>query len=415
MAAAPKGPRCKMKYTTLLFLSLLALISQGCTNDPPKEYPPAPMTPLYSAKLSWAKLHSPIGVDKYSWLVPAVNKTAVYVAERNGTVSKLDINTGKTLWRKKTDFRFSAGPVLGDNTLYAGTSKAIVVAMSAETGKIKWQQDVSSEILVPPLIKNDHLFVRTNDGKVFGLRARDGKIFWSYDRNVPALTLRGNSPLLAFEDNVIVGFANGRLISLSMLDGKTNWETAISLPKGRTELERIVDIDGELSEKNGILYVSSFNGKTAAVDARSGSIIWTRDLPSNLGAMIDDKNVYLTDARGQIWALDKNSGSTLWKQDKLEGRANTRPLIFDNKLVVGDVMGELYWLSLSDGRILGHLPYDRASKLSGATSYVDEIEDDSYFVPRRPDTAVIFEPRVSNNHLIVTYQNGITASVQMAH
>jgi len=391
------------------------LFSQGCANDPPKIYPPAPVTPEYSAKLDWAKLRTPVGVDKYSWLVPATSKSTVYIAERNGLISGFKLDGGSSVWQQQTPYRFSAGPTLFNDVLYLGTNKAELIAFDANSGEILWHQQLSSEILVPPQLSTDRIIVRSNDGRVIGLRVKDGKVVWSYDRNVPALSLRGNSTPLIYGESVIAGFANGRLISLSLLDGKTNWETTVSLPKGRTELERMVDIDGPLFEKDGIIYVSAFNGKTAAVNASTGSIFWTRDIASHLGAVADDNNVYLTDVKGQVWALDKNSGSTLWMQNKLEERTNTRPLVHDNKLVIGDALGEIYWLSLTDGRLLGHLPHDKASKLSGATYYVDEIDTDSYFIPRREETAVIFEPKPVNNRLVITYQNGVVASILAAN
>lgn len=405
------GARKRSKMKILVALIALAILIQGCASDPPKVYPPAPVTAEYPVKLSWANLHNPVGVDRYSWLVPAVTSKSIFVAQRNGELLSLNLENGAPLWQQQTSYRFSAGPALHDEVLFAGTRKAELIAFSAKNGEVLWTQLLSSEILVPPLISGERIIVRSNDGKVYGLRVKDGRITWVYDRNVPALTLRGNSIPVVHDENVIIGFANGRLISLSIMDGKTNWETAITLPRGRTELERMVDIDGPLVMDNGIVYVAAYNGKVAAVSATTGSISWTREISSHLGATVLGDNLFLTDVSGKIWALNKDSGSTLWMQDKLQERASTRPIMINNQLIVGDALGELYWLSASDGRLLGHFPHNEPSKASGATWYIDEIDAAHFFPPRREDTALIFEPRYIDKKLVVTYQNGVLATV----
>lgn len=402
-----------MKQRCLWFLGFAMLMLQACTSDPPKVYPPAPLSAEYPAKLSWANLNTPIGVDRYSRLTPAVENDTIFLAERNGNVSALKLNNGKPLWTRETGFRFSAGVTLHDNVLYAGTSKAELIALNANDGNVVWTQALSSEVLVPAVVKGERIIVRSNDGKVYGLRTKDGKVIWVYDRNVPALSLRGNSVPVIVDTNVIIGFANGRLISLSLLDGKTNWETAIALPRGRTELERMVDIDGALVEEDGVVYVSSYNGKIAAVDAELGSIAWTRDISSHLGVTIKDDNVLLTDVSGKVWSLDKESGATLWMQDKLTERATTRPVVVQDKILIGDALGELYWLSVTDGRLLGHFPHDKPSKASGATWVIDELDDYRFETPRPEAKAVVYEPQQVNSHILVTYQNGILASISL--
>ncbi len=403
-----------MKYNTLVWLGLLAglLGLQGCANDPAKVYPAAPATTEYPATLSWATLNTPLGVDRYSQLVPAVSEKMVFVAQRNGVLSSLELSSGVVSWQQKKPYYFSAGPSLNENTLYLGTSKAEVIAFDAQNGEQRWSQLISSELLVPPIVHGERIIVRSNDGKVYGLRAKDGKIIWVYDRSIPTLTLRGNSLPVIVDDNVIVGFANGRLVSLSLNDGKTNWEATIALPRGRTELERMVDIDAPLVAQDGLIYVAAYNGKVAVITASTGSILWARDISSFLGAEVGQKNVYLTDAKGKVWALDKENGATLWMQDKLAGRVSTRPLVVQDKILVGDVRGELYWLSSTDGRLLGHFPYDRAAKASGASWVIDELNGPWYETQRKEATAVFFEPRLVSNQFIITYQNGVLAAIK---
>jgi len=390
---------------------LLSLFLVACAGDPPKVYKPAPETPDFPVKLSWAHKLTEIGSDKLVRLVPGTNDRFVVVADINGVVSNFDLKTGQLNWEKQFDTKFSAGPVIFDDVVLIGSKTAEVYSVSLATGELHWRQRVSSEVISPPQMQEDRIVAQTNDGKIFGLRAKDGKQVWVYERNVPILSLRGNSTPIIIDDQVVAGFANGKLVSLSVSDGKLNWETTVSLPKGRTELERLVDIDGPLVFKNGLIFASAYRGKVAAIDAISGRIVWAREMSSHLGVVIDDKLLFVTDSDGRIWALNSESGATLWMQDKLSELASTRPALDGDNLVVGDVTGELYWLSKTDGRLLGHLEHDKPSKLSGATYYVDEIENYENQAERKDETSVIFQPNKNNYSIIVTYQNGILASV----
>ncbi|HFE37576.1 MAG TPA: hypothetical protein ENK06_04025, partial [Gammaproteobacteria bacterium] len=214
------------------------------------------------------------------------------------------------------------------------------------------------------------------------------------------------------DTQVVAGFANGKLVSLSLQDGKLLWEATISLPKGRTELERIIDVDGPVVYKNGVIYVSAYRGRVAAVDASSGDTLWTREMSSHLGVVVDDDLLFITDEAGRVWALNPETGATLWMQDKLAERATTSPAVYRDKLVIGDIGGELYWLDKRDGRLLGHLDYDQVSKFSGATLIGDELDGKE---PEKEPTAVVFQPDVVAGNVLVTYQNGILASISTSN
>lgn len=381
----------------------------ACSASTEKVYKPAPKSPIYPAKLSWAEKLTELGPDRYARLLPAMTDKFILVADIDGYISAYSPKTGELEWKKQYPTTFSAGPnVYGAITLI-GNKDAEVYAIKTENGELIWKHTVSSEILAPPQLGGDMVVVQTNDGKVFGLRADNGKKVWVYDRSVPVLSLRGNStPAIINDEQVVVGFASGKLVSLSLSDGKLLWETTVALSKGRTELERIVDIDGPIIYQDGVLYVSAYHGRVAAINPTTGGILWTREMSSHLGVVVDDELLFITDAEGRVWALNRESGATLWMQDKLSERANTRPAPYGDNLIIGDVTGELYWLSKADGRLLGHLDHDRVSKFSGATFIGDELGGED--LSNEP-TSVIYQAKVIGQQILVTYQNGILAAI----
>ena len=127
------------------------------------------------------------------------------------------------------------------------------------------------------------------------------------------------------------------------------------MPTGRTEVERLVDLDARFALRDGVIYVVSFQGHLAAVQAVSGDILWSRKFSSFQAIAIDDNALYLSSDDSDLWSIDRRTGSAFWKQDVLHARRITAPSIIGDKLVVADYEGYLHWFGKSDGKLLGRI------------------------------------------------------------
>lgn len=283
----------------------------------------------------------------------SVQPDAVYSADLEGGVYSFDPTAGRTLWRVETGARASAGPSVEGDLVLIGTLDAEVLALKRSDGNRLWRAEVSSEVLAPPTLAGDVVVVRTVDGRLFGLSATDGSRLWSLDRAQPPLTLRGQSAPLAIGTTVVAGLDNGRLIALDARDGKPLWEQAVSAPVGRTELERITDIDARVIPGNEVIYVASYGGDIAAVSLETGDVLWRYALKSYTGLALADDRLIVSDEDGLVWALDAKSGAVLWKQEGLRNRKTSAPAAQSGSVVVGDFEGYLHWLSLKDGSFIG--------------------------------------------------------------
>lgn len=291
--------------------------------------------------------------EQYLKLVPVYADEHIYAAESDGDVSAIDSETGREIWTQDVDIHITGGPGAGENLVLVGTGKADVIALSAENGDILWQSKVSSEVLAAPQIDSGIVVVRTIDGKLFGLNAEDGSRQWVYDRSVPALTLRGTSTPVIANGLVIAGFDEGRLVAVELQSGRLVWETRIALGTGRTDIERMVDIDAEPVIVDGIIYVATFQGRVAALTADGGRIIWAREIPSYAGINVDDRHVYISDDDSAVWALDRSNGNSVWKMEDLLARSVSAPALVGDVVVVGDLEGYLHWLDQESGEIMG--------------------------------------------------------------
>jgi outer membrane protein assembly factor BamB len=251
-----------------------------------------------------------------------------------------------------------------------------------------WQQSVSSEVLAPPQAIQTVVVVRTSDGRLTGLSAENGTQLWSYQRAVPLLSLRGAGEPVIADDKVVAGYANGKLVALSIDDGKVIWEKNVAIPRGRTELERIVDVDATPVIKDGIVYAVAYQGKVAALSLSTGDIDWSRDMSSKAGLdVVVGDSVFITDESSYIWAVQDGSGDALWRQTRLLRRSASAPKVVADNILVGDFEGYLHWISRADGRFVSRI------KIS--------------------DGAIVSQPVVQNDVVYVIANDGKLAAIQI--
>jgi len=290
------------------------------------------------------------GLDKAGrQLRPAYSSGSLYAADYNGLLMAIDAESGRKQWEIKTKLPFTGGPGISGKLLLMGTQDGEVFAFDASTGTQLWSATVTSEVLAPPAESDGIVIVRCIDGRVFGLDADTGQRIWIYDHSVPLLTLRGNAPLLLRAGVVFVGYDGGQVVALRQDDGTLMWEQTLVTTEGRTELERLSDIDGQLVFIASDLLVSSYKNRLASLAADSGRLLWFKDISSATGVTVDRINLTLSDKDGNVWLLDRRNGAESWKHNQLLRRGLTRPVIYGSFVVVGDGEGYLHWINISDG------------------------------------------------------------------
>ncbi len=339
------------RFFTLLILTLLI---SACADDDNLDQP-AELVPFYSKHyldVSWHKSSGAGVEEQYAFLQPLILKNIAVTISRDGVLNIISLKTGDFEQDIELNSIISAG-VGGNETVWLlATRDAHVIAIDAKTRTERWRTRVSSEVLARPQVYQDSVIVRTIDGKILSLDLLSGKTRWQYQRAMPDLTLRGTSEPVIARDRIFAGLADGRLIAISPENGEVIWDVALAIPTGRSEIQRLVDIDGDAELYGRVLYAASFQGRVAAIDVERGQFLWARDFSTHTGVVLDDQFLYSSDDNGHIWALDRLNGATVWKQDKLEHRKLTRPTIIGDYLAVGDFEGYVHLLSRYDGHFI---------------------------------------------------------------
>ena len=168
-----------------------------------------------------------------------------------------------------------------------------------------------------------------------------------------ALTLRGAAAPVVAHDLAISGFDNGRVLAVSLADGSTVWDSPVSPSHGRTELERLNDIDARREGLGDEVFVAGFQGRAAMLALDSGQIWWTRDVSSYRGVDVDDEQMYVSTSHGELVALKRRTGAEVWRNDSLKFRSLSAPAVVGDYVVVADLDGYVHWFDRATGTLAG--------------------------------------------------------------
>ena len=323
--------------------------------EPPN--PPAELEEFkasYNAKIDWSSNAGK--TEKYDY-TPAMDSSAVYSANAAGELYKIDSTNGRQIWRINVGEPISGGVGLGAGIVLVGSNKGNVFAYDAN-GKLIWKAKVSSEVLSVPRYFDGIVIARTGDNHIFGLDATDGSRKWVYERINPALTLRSSVGVVVDSGAVYAGFAGGKLVAIRADNGKLIWEATVAQPKGVTEIERIADITSLPVVDGPLVYAVAYQGKIAAVDRRSGKVVWNRDISSYSGLSAEDGKVLVSHTLGAVYSLDYETGKTFWRQGVLSNRRLTAPLPMSNLIAIGDLEGYVHFLTRDEGKFAARIKLD---------------------------------------------------------
>ncbi len=299
---------------------------------------------------------------------PAISGDTIYAAAADGEVVALDRREGDTRWEQDLEIPLSGGVGVYGDSLFLGSSDGDVIRLDAGSGEVLWKTRLNGEILAAPAADGRVVVVHTLDGKLQGLKFDTGDVIWTYDSNMPVLTVRGSCPPLLQEGVIYAGFASGRVVAFDAPAGGMLWEVRVALPQGRSEIERMVDIDGTMELSDGQLFVASYQGRIMAIEADSGRKLWQQNVSSFSGVSLGFNNVYVADEDGTVFAYHRTGQGLRWQQGALAYRGLSRPTPVSSYVAVGDLEGYVHLLSQVDGEIVGRVEVDddgvRADMLS---------------------------------------------------
>ncbi|KAA3645585.1 MAG: hypothetical protein DWP95_04045, partial [Proteobacteria bacterium] len=194
--------------------------------------------------------------------------------------------------------------------------------------------------------------IRSLDGRIYGLGINNGERQWLFSSEVPNLTLRGTSTPLAKGGRLYVGLDNGDVVALNIMDGVVMWQQNVVNNQGKTEIDRLSDIDGDMGVVATDLYVSSAANKTLAVATESGQLLWRNNHGSSSGVTVSRRFIYLADNNSVVRQIDRSNGELGWVIEDFINRELSRPVFYLGDLVFTDLAGYVHVIDAFTGKIL---------------------------------------------------------------
>ena len=358
----PRGIRWLLAAALVTSLSACSTISgwfEFDDDDDPKQ--PAELVDIEQTikiKKQWSQgVGDGQGLGFYR-IQPVINGDRIFVAAADGDLEAFDKLSGDSLWDVALEVPVSGGVGAYGDALFVGTSDGHVMKLDANSGEVLWTSQLTGEVMSAPQSNGQLVVAHTLDGKLRGLDFATGELLWTYDSNVPVLTLRGSCTPLINRDSVYVGFANGRVLAFDIATGGIIWEVRVAIPQGRSEIERVVDIDGSLALQGNELFAASYQGRVVAIDVTEGRKLWQNNVSSFSGVSQGFGNVYVADADGTVYAFQRTGQGERWQQPALAYRGLSRPTPIGSYLAVGDAEGYVHFMSQVDGAFVGRVKAD---------------------------------------------------------
>lgn len=315
----------------------------------------------------------------FSSLTPALDGDAIYAVDYEGLVVALDSKTGKKRWARKVNKshqglwawlksfvvagdpnRQIVGGIAAENgLLLVATYAGEVMALSKETGDELWRKQLPGEVVSAPRTNGSVVAAQTVNGKLFALDAKTGEQLWFYDNPPPVLTLRGTPSPIVTDTAIYSGFSNGRMMAFNPANGLILWEQRVASPKGRSELERMVDIHSSPLIKDGVIYVGTYQGRISALARGTGKPLWGQDGSTSESVALSGDKLFVSHADGKLVAYNSVTGEQLWSNEKMLRRLLNGPQVFGDYVAVVDFKGYLHVVNQSDGEFVARTRVDR--------------------------------------------------------
>ncbi len=288
----------------------------------------------------------------------AVAGGRVALASADGELVALEVASGREAWRAQVKGNVSAAA--GFDGRYAAIVTDANELQVFDQGKLLWQERQPGRVMTAPVVAGERVFLQAVDRSVRAYDVLDGRWLWSYQRpGAEPLALGARLVVQPFRDTLLVGQGN-RLVGLDPLKGTPRFDVNVGTPRGSNEVERLADLVGPMARVDDEACVRVFQFSVACLELNRGSVRWSRPQAGTQTVAADLRTVVGADGADRLTAWKAENGDFLWRVDRFTHRGLGTPVIWGERIVVGDAKDYVHILAKADGRTLGRIELDSA-------------------------------------------------------
>ena len=380
-----------IKYKIPFALAILSVAMVGCSsnkvkvekvkpNPLPKLVQATSLTEVFSHKVSASSEQDPLRLRL------DVDNGVIFAMNPKGEVTAYK---GKQrLWETKvTKQELTSGVEAADGLVVVASRKGQVFALDQQTGEQKWTAQLSGAVISPALIQTGRVILVANDGTVFFFFFLTGQQAWTYKVADAAFSFRSHaSPVSLDPRTIAVASSNGYLYAIDSLTGAPRMQRRVAVSDGRSDIQRLVDIDAEPVVVGQYVVTNSFQGQVTVLDLAAQRVAWSVDASSINRPEVAENKVFVAQRDGKLKAFDLATGQELWENEQLLNRNLSNPVLLGQQLVVGDLDGVLHLIDPNTGTLVGR------AKTSGEVRTL-RVLDNQLFVATRKGELSIWQSR----------------------
>lgn len=397
----PSTVRAEPRARVCLIGMLAASLVGGCANSWSPSDRINPETPLWYHHLSGA-----IHVSFMRALTVAGQTTGedyerggaaidpfrgrVFVGSADHGFYALRARDGSSIWRFETLGVVQSEPYYDVDLdyVYFGSHDGAIYCVRAADGGLVWRFMTGGEVARKPIRDGEVLYVANGSDHLFAIDRRTGKQRWYVHRaSALGMEVAGYSGPAFDQGKVVIGYSDGHVGAYDAKDGSERWApvdlSAEAEQSAGGDAPRYLDVDTtpvfDTIPQGRVVFVASYAGGVFALEAESGSRIWSNDKavgatdltlwdepahpPSNFGPdhgglMEPERKLLLaTSSTSGLWALDPATGRAVWRIQIPEG-GMTAPVAVAGALLVGTTRYGLFLLSPRNGRVIDAINLD---------------------------------------------------------
>ncbi len=271
------------------------------------------------------------------------------IGSRGGSIVGVRLSDGHVDWSTAATGGID-GPARFDAAraqVYVGADDGSFYAVDPRDGRVRWTYRAKGAIEREAEIGPDSIYVATAADRVIALDAATGKWRWQYERETPdGFTIHGyGSPRLR-GSQLLVGFADGNLVSLQTATGDLTWARSLA-----SVSDQFVDVDSTPILDRETIYAASYSGGVYGLDAKDGAVRWRLATEGAGPLSLIGHQLYFAAPRDGLHAISTD-GQILWRQGLSDAGDVTAPLALGRYLVFSGSRGGLFIVDATNGELL---------------------------------------------------------------
>ncbi len=320
---------------------------------------------------------------------PIVADGYVFAMDARSTLTAVSVRDGRQVWQRSVrnpnqrDPVISGGIAFARGVLYVTTGYNDVLALNAADGKTIWHVRIPAPARAAPTVMDERLFITTLDNRLVALSVENGGFLWEESGITETAGLVGAASPAVSRDVVIPAFSSGEIFALRIENGAVAWTESLSSLARAGGLAGISDIRALPVIDKGLVIAISFGGRMIAVDERTGTRIWQRDIGGVETPWVVGNHVFVISNDNELVALGRDNGVIRWVtqlpryQDPDRRRSPvfwTGPVMAGERLIIAGSDGNIMEIAPEDGDIIRRWSAGKSVKIApvvaGETLYL---------------------------------------------